>query len=125
MGIPPTGKSVTAYLEKVPANRKAALIKLRQMCRTSLKGFKETMQYGGPCYARNGTVEVGFASQKHFIALNILRADVMRAHRDLLKTKGVSLGKGCIRHSKPERIDFDVVKMMLQATQASTGTVCE
>jgi hypothetical protein len=82
------------------------------------------MRYGGPSYSRNGKVEVGFASQKNFIALYILRTDVMNAHRDLLKIKGVSLGKGCVRYSKPEKIDFHVVEMMLQATQESTGVIC-
>ncbi len=82
------------------------------------------MQYGGPCYSRNGVVEVGFASQKHFISLYILRTDVMNAHKDMLKIKGVSLGKGCIRYSKSEKIDFKVVKSMLKATVLSTGEVC-
>ena len=82
------------------------------------------MMYGGPCYTRNGEVEVGFASQKNFIAVYILSLDVMNQHRDLLKARGVSLGKGCIRYSKPERIDFKVVEMMLKATQQSTGVIC-
>lgn len=119
-----TGKNVAAYLEDVPAERKAALAKLRELCCTLLKGFEESMMYGGPCYSRNGEVEVGFASQKHFIGLYILRLDVMIAHRDLLTVKGVSLGKGCIRYSKPEKIDFKVVEMMLKATQKSTGVIC-
>ena len=81
------------------------------------------MKYGGPCYSRNDQVEVGFASQKNFIGLYILRLDVLNAHRDLLKVKGVSIGKGVIRFSKPDRIDFKVVEMMLKATQKSTGVI--
>ena len=119
-----TAKDVTAYLEEVPVERKAALVELRRQCLTVLKGFEESMQYGGPCYSRNGVVEVGFASQKHFIGLYILRTDVMKAHLNLLKIKGVSLGKGCIRYSKPEKIDFKVVESMLKATVKSTGEVC-
>lgn len=49
---------------------------------------------GRPCNSRNGEVEVGFVSQKHFIRLYVLRLDVMDAHRELLNVKGVSLGKG-------------------------------
>jgi uncharacterized protein YdhG (YjbR/CyaY superfamily) len=91
-----------------------------------LKGFEESMRYGGPSYSRNGKVEVGFASQKNFIGLYTLRVrtDVMKAHLDLLKIKGVSVGKGCIRYSKPEKIDFKVVDSMLKATVESTGVVC-
>lgn len=66
----------------------------------------------------------GFASQKNFIRLYILRTDVMKAHRDLLKVKPVSLGKGCIRYSKPEKIDFKVVKLIVKATFESTGVIC-
>jgi uncharacterized protein YdhG (YjbR/CyaY superfamily) len=119
-----TAKNVTDYLDEVPAERKAALAKLRDLCCASLKGFEESMRYGGPSYSRNGEVEVGFASQKNFIGLYILRLDVLNAHRDLLKVKGVSVGKGVIRYSKPERIDFKVVEMMLKATHKSTGVIC-
>jgi len=82
------------------------------------------MAYGGPTYSRDGVAEVGFASQKHFIGLYILRTDVMRSHRYLLNVKGVTLGKGCIRYPKPDKIDFGVVEKMLRATVESTGPVC-
>jgi len=67
---------------------------------------------------------VGFASQKNFIGLYILRTDVMNAHKDLLQAKGVSLGKGAIRYSQPEKIDFEIVESMLRGTLESTGPVC-
>ena len=84
------------------------------------------MDYGGPSYKRNGEVEVGFASQKRFIGVYTLRVrtDVMNAHRLLLKGKGMSRGKGCIRYTNPKRIDFAVVESMLRATQESIGPVC-
>ena len=82
------------------------------------------MEYSRPSYSRNGEVEVGFASQKHFIGLYILRTDVMNTHRDQLQGKGVSIGKGAIRYSKPERIDLKVVETMLRATQELMGPVC-
>ena len=119
-----SAKTVTAYLKEVPAERKAALKQLRDLCRATLTGFEESMEYGGPCYSRDGEVEVGFASQKNFIGLYILRTDVMNSHKDRLKVKGVTFGKGAIRYSKPERIDFNVVESMLCATEESEGVVC-
>lgn len=119
-----SAKTVPAYLKEVPVERKAALKQLRELCRATLTGFKESMDYGGPCYSRNGVVEVGFASQKNFIALYILRTDVMRSHLYLLNIPGVTLGKGCIRYSRPEKIDFSVVERMLKATAESEGEVC-
>jgi hypothetical protein len=34
------------------------------------------------------------------------------------------VGKGAIRYSKPERIDFALVESMLRATVKSDGPVC-
>ncbi len=117
-------KDVTTYIQEALAGRQDALLELRALCRAILTDFKETMAYGGPSYSRNGKVEVGFAGQKNFIGLYILRTDVMKTRRDRLKGKGVSIGKGTIRYSKPERIDFELVESMLRATQESTGKVC-
>ncbi|MBK9927633.1 MAG: DUF1801 domain-containing protein [Anaerolineales bacterium] len=119
-----SAKTIPAYLKEVPVARKVALKQLRDLCRVTLTGFKEAMFYGMPGYARNGVVEVGFASQKNFIALYILRTDVMRSHRYLLNVPGVTLGKGCIRYSKAEKINFEVVEKLLKATVESTGDVC-
>lgn len=69
-------------------------------------------------------MEVGFASQKNFIGVYILRTDVMNSYKRLLTGKGVRFGKGAIRYSKPEGIDFKVVESMLRATQESIGKVC-
>jgi len=117
-------KTVPAYLKEVPAERQEALKQLRKQCRELLTGFKESMEYGMPSYSRNGEVEVGFMSQKNYISLYILRTDVMSTHKKLLTGKGVSFGKGCIRYTKPERIDFNVVESMLRATEESEGVVC-
>jgi uncharacterized protein YdhG (YjbR/CyaY superfamily) len=119
-----TAKDVTSYIEESPAKWQEALIRLRNLCRATLTDFEESMKYGGPSYSRGGEVEIGFASQKNFIGVYILRTDVMNAYKHLLTGKGVSFGKGAIRYSKPERIDFDVVEKMLRATQESTGPVC-
>ncbi len=117
-------KTVDEYLEEVPAERKEALTRLRDLCRSALKGFDETMDYGGPAYKRNGVVEVGFASQKNFIGLYILKQEVMDAYKEQLSGKGVSIGKGVIRYSKPERIDFELVEAMLVASEKSDAPVC-
>jgi len=119
-----TAKDVTTYIREAPAERQEVLRRLRDLFRAALTGFEESMDYGGPSYKRNGVVEAGFASQKNFIGVYILRTDVMKDHRDLLKVKGVSVGKGAIRYSKPERIDFSVVESMLRATAESIGPVC-
>src|SRR5688572_32854561 len=117
-------KDVTTFIEEAPAERQDALRNMRDLCQKYLTDFNENMEYGGPSYKRNGEVEVGFASQKHFIGLYILRTDVMATHRGQLKGKGISVGKGAIRYSRPEHIDFGVVESMLRATARSEEPVC-
>lgn len=48
-----------------------------------------------PGYTTNGVVEVGFASQKQYISLYILKEDVVQVNRAALQ--GLSVGKYCIR----------------------------
>lgn len=114
--------TVDEYMETVPKERKASLAKLRAMCLEHLKGFEESMEYGIPSYKRNGVAEVSFNSQKHFISLYILKKDVLDKYRD--EMKGLSIGKGCIRYPKPEKIDYKIVKKLLVDTRKSTSKIC-
>ena len=117
-------ESVDAYLVEVPADRKDTLTQLRDLCLATLKGFDESMEYGMPSYSRNGEVEVAFASQKNYISLYILKQDVMDTYKDKLSGKGIGFGKGCIRYSKPEKIEFKIVEEMLVATEKSDAPIC-
>ena len=112
---------VQTYVQEVPAGRRPAIEKLRSLCRQTLAGYEECMAYGGPCYKRNGVIEVGFASQKQYIALYLLKRDVVDAFRSVLPA---SSGKGCIRYTRPEKIDFDVVKRLLLETARSESLPC-
>jgi hypothetical protein len=47
---------------------------------------------------------------------------VIAAHRAQLA--GLSVGKGCIRYSRPEKIDFAVVEQLLIATRDSAAEPC-
>lgn len=117
-------KTVDIYLEEVPTERQEALAKLRDLCRSALKGFDESMAYGMPSYSRDDEVEVAFASQKNYISLYILKQEVMETYKDKVAGKGISFGKGCIRYSKSEKIDFEIVEKMLVATEKSDAPIC-
>ena len=114
--------TVEAYLAEAPADRRAALQEIRRLCKTHLVGFEENMAHGMPGYSRDGTIEVGFASQKNNIALYILRTDVLNPHRDRFSPSAI--GKGCIRYANPRKIDFDLIETMLKQTAQSRGPVC-
>ncbi len=121
-------KTVDAYLNEIPAERKAGLTQLRDLCLANLTSFTESMEYGMPSYKREGVdeieVEVAFASQKNYISLYILKQDVMNAYKDKLAGTGVSFGKGCIRFTRTERINFEIVEQLLCAAEESDGEIC-
>jgi uncharacterized protein YdhG (YjbR/CyaY superfamily) len=95
---------VDTYLTEVPAERQAVLAAIRQLCREILPDHEETMAYGMPSYKKDGVVEIAFASQKHYISIYGLVSGVFEAHRDAFA--GASIGKGCIRYSRPEKVDL-------------------
>ena len=80
------------------------------------------MSYGMPAYSRDGITEIGWASQKRYISLYVVRGDVLDAYRGQLAH--LSVGKGCIRYRNPAAVDFAVVRSMLTAVAASRGPVC-
>ncbi len=114
--------TVDAYLTEVPADRLAALQEIRRLCKKHLVGFEENMAYGMPGYSRDGTIEVGLASQKNNIALYILRTDVLNPDRDRFSPSAI--GKGCIRYANPRKIDFGLIEKMLIQTAQTRGPVC-
>jgi uncharacterized protein YdhG (YjbR/CyaY superfamily) len=112
---------VASYVEEVPEERRAAIEKLRSLCRQHLPGYEECMEFGMPGYKRNGALELSFASQKQYIALYVKPAVVDEFRRALAPA---SIGKSCIRFSKPEQIDFAVIAKLLQRTEESPACSC-
>lgn len=115
-------ENVTSYLQEVPAERKEALEHLRMLCLETLVGYEEGMDYGMPGYKKNGVVEIAFNSQKNYISLYILKQDALISNKHLLA--GLSMGKSCIRYSKPQKIDFAVVKKLLTDAFHSSSDIC-
>jgi len=112
---------VAHYIEEVPAERRGAIERLRDLCRQHLPGYEECMEFGMPGYKRNGALELSFASQKQYIALYV-KPIVVDEFRSALTA--ASVGKSCIRFSKPEQIDFAIVAKLLKRTEASPACSC-
>jgi uncharacterized protein YdhG (YjbR/CyaY superfamily) len=117
-------KDVDAYLLEVPLDRREALARLRHLCNELLSGYQESMRYGMPSYTRSDASEpeIAFASQKNYISIYVLKQEVLKANKDLLKK--ASVGKGCIRYSKPENIDFAVIQKMFLESAESRDEIC-
>ncbi|MER5651083.1 DUF1801 domain-containing protein [Streptosporangium sp. NPDC002524] len=114
-------EDVDGYLAEVPEERKEALARLRELCRAELRGFAEVMAYGMPVYERDGVGEVGFASQRQYVSVYLLRDDVREAFAERLA--GHDMGKGCLRFRRPEKIDFELLRDLLRATAAGPGQI--
>ncbi len=101
-------KDVSSYLEELPETRRPTLTRLRDLCRKCLVGYEEGIAYGMPCYSKDGQPGVSFASQKNYISLYI-QPTIVEAHLDELAD--ASVGKSCIRYSRPEKLDFAVIEL--------------
>lgn len=113
---------VDAYLETVPAERRDVLMAIRALCRDHLPGYVESMQYGMPSYSRDGVVEFAFASQKNYISIYGMNQEALEPLRG--EFRSAQIGKGCIRYTKPEKVNLDALARLLQATAASNGKIC-
>ncbi|MDQ6708112.1 MAG: DUF1801 domain-containing protein [Acidobacteriota bacterium] len=71
-------------------------------------------------YVKEVPAEVAFASQEQYIALHVLKKDVVDEFRGALSTS--SIGKGCIRFSKPDQMDFGTIERLLRRTAESSST---
>ena len=108
---------VKTYIAEVPAERRAAIKKLRTLCKQNLVGYEECIEYGMPGYRRNGVLEVSFASQKQYIALYLQKTAVVEDFRD--KLSAASIGKSCIRFTSPDKMDFEALGKLLRRTAES------
>jgi uncharacterized protein YdhG (YjbR/CyaY superfamily) len=103
--------NVDAYVAEIPAERRPAIERLRKLIRQSLPGAEECMEYGMPGYKRKGALEISFASQKQYIALYVNPA-LANEFRDALGA--ASIGKSCIRFTRPEQMNFEVLGQLLR-----------
>jgi len=115
-------KTVRDYLLEVPEKRNQALNKLRQLCLKHLPEHEESMAYKMPSYKCKGQVEVAFESQKQHICVYILKHEVMLNNKEQLK--GLNHGKGCIRFSNPNKIDYQLITDLLKQTVESDSQIC-
>jgi len=115
-------KTVEDYLLDIPENRIRALNELRQLCLKHLPEYEETMVYKMPSYKNEGQVEVAFASQKQHICVYFLKHEVMLNNKEQLK--GLNHGKGCIRFSNPEKINYQLITDLLKQTVKSDARIC-
>ncbi len=108
--------SVDMWLDELATPDRPAFERLRALCRQTLPGWDERMQWGMPGYGPPGRDNaVSFNAQKRHIAFYAGPTAIER-FRDRLS--GVDCGKGCVRYRGAGQIDFGVVEAMLRDIRA-------
>jgi uncharacterized protein YdhG (YjbR/CyaY superfamily) len=109
--------TVTEFLAELPAERKAAMTKLRAVVRKAAPDAAETMQYGMPTYELDGML-CAFASQKNYMAF-YGDSEIVDAHRAALGK--LDCGKGCIRFRKLEDLPLETIGTIVKEARAKRG----
>lgn len=102
--------TVDAYLDEADDTRRPALDRIRALANETLTGWDEGMEYGMAAW-RKGESLTALANQKGYIAFYAGQGAIQR-HADGLK--GVDCGKGCIRYKNIGKIDYEVVRSILE-----------
>ena len=114
--------TVDDYMSEVAPDRLEAISRLRALCLEHLTDWQERMAWGMPGYGPAGAdPTVAFNSQKQYISFYAGHTAVQAFAEHL---KGISCGKGCIRYSKPAKIDFAVVEAILKEIRARNQPMC-
>ncbi len=126
-----SAKTPNEYVDELPADRKEAVSKLREVISSNLPtGFQETMGYGMLGYVVPHSLYpagyhcdpklplpfIGLASQKNFIAVYHMGiyadAELMSwfvsRYSELCKTK-LDMGKSCLRFKKVADIPYQLI----------------
>jgi uncharacterized protein YdhG (YjbR/CyaY superfamily) len=128
--------SVSAYLDALPDDRRAALTRLREVILEHLPdGFEETLLYHMPAYVVPHHIYpagyhcnpsdplpfINIASQKHFVAFYHMGlyadADLLAwfqaAYPRHVKTK-LDMGKSCIRFKRLDQIPYELIGELVE-----------
>lgn len=120
-------KTVTEYIDSLPADRKVTVSKLRDLILANLpEGYKEGMDYGmisyfiplevyPSTYNKHPLTYIALASQKNYLSLYMLGLytsdEEEKAFRKEYEATGkkLNMGRSCIRFKKLDDLALDVI----------------
>ena len=117
--------SVDDFMLEVGPDRLPYIQRFRELCRDTLTGWEERMEYGMPAYGPAGDAVVGvaFNNQKQQVAFYAGEAAIQKFEKEL-DVPGIDCGKGCVRYKNPKKMDFALIEAMLQDIQARREGGC-
>jgi uncharacterized protein YdhG (YjbR/CyaY superfamily) len=116
---PAAAKDVDAFLEKVPADKRAALMKLRMTIQAAAPKATELINYGVPMFRLDGKNLVSYAAAAKHCSFYVQSPAVMRAFAADLKD--YKLGKGSIQFAADKPIPAALVTRLVKARIAENG----
>ncbi len=110
-----------AYLASIPADGRAALLKLRKTIRAIIPEAPEVISYQVPTFKHKGAL-VAYAAFKDHCSFFVMSTEVMRAHAAELE--GHDVGKGSIRFAPDKPLPAALVKKLVKARIAENEARC-
>jgi uncharacterized protein YdhG (YjbR/CyaY superfamily) len=129
-----SAKTVAAYLDELPPERRAVLKKVRAVIKKHLQpGFKETMGFGmisygiplsrfSDSYNKEPLCYAALAAQKNYFALYLMSAYTKpgadKSFREAYAATGkkLDMGKSCVRFKSLDDLPLDLIAKTIAAT---------
>ena len=105
-------ESVADYLASVPADARAALLKLRKTIQAAAPEATEEISYQVPTFKHHGGL-VAYAAFPDHCSFFVMSTEVMRAHAAELERHAV--GKGSIRFPADKPLPAALVRKLVKA----------
>lgn len=112
-------KGVDAFLAKVPADKRAALAKLRKTIKAAAPKATELINYGVPMFRLDGKNLVSYAAAENHCSFYVQSPAVMRAFAAELKD--YKQGKGSIQFAADKPLPAALVTKLVKARIAENG----
>src|SRR5688572_19660177 len=116
---PAAAKDVDAFLVKVPADKRAALLKLRKTIKAAAPKAVELINYGVPMFRLDGKNLVSYAAAANHCSFYVQSPAVMRAFAAELKD--YKQGKGSIQFAADKPLPAPLVTTLVKARIAENA----
>jgi uncharacterized protein YdhG (YjbR/CyaY superfamily) len=114
-----SAKDVDDFLAKVPADKRAALLKLRKTIKAAAPKAVELINYGVPMFRLDGKNLVSYGAAANHCSFYVQSPAVMRAFAADLKE--YTVGKGSIQFVADKPIPATLVTKLVKARIAENG----
>jgi uncharacterized protein YdhG (YjbR/CyaY superfamily) len=111
-------KTIDDYLEVLPADKRAALEKLRKTIRAAAPKAEECISYQIPAFRQNGVL-VGFGASANHCSFFPFNSTTVTAHKAELK--GYDTSKGAIRFQPDKPLPAALVRKLVKARLAENN----